>query len=230
MSLTALATFVSLTGQNARVDVERISMESGEGTFFGVSVINGLFVQGVLPGPSGGFGDRPPFTGTVTVRDSRFIGPDGGVSIGNVVGATVSVSDSVFDGVFSVFVQDVDGSMIEIADNDITTVDTWVWLATGVDLQSTAPSRIVVAGNTLRVPAGAHGVGLADMAEVPTLQACGSGRCRWTTPPTAGRAGPTEPSQTSPDPPAGLGQAPGSQASIASPVSRQNVSACWAVS
>ena len=170
MSITALAAFVSLTGQDARVDVERIAMESGEGTFFGVSVINGMFVQGILPGPSGGFGDRPPFSGTVTVRDSRFIGPDGGVSIGNVEGATVSVRDSVFDGVYSVFVQDVDGSLIEIADNDITTVDIGVWLATGVDMVSTAPSRIVVAGNTLRVPAGAHGVGVADMGEVPTLQ------------------------------------------------------------
>lgn len=86
-----------------RVDVTRIAMDSGEGTFFGVSVINGIFVQGVLPGPSGGFEDRPPFIGTVTVRDSRFLGPDGGVSIGNLEGATVSVRDSVFDGVFSVF-------------------------------------------------------------------------------------------------------------------------------
>lgn len=170
MEITALATFVSLTGDDVRVDVTRIAMESGEGTFFGVSVINGIFVQGVLPGPSGGFEDRPPFTGTVTVRDSRFIGPDGGVSIGNLEGATVSVRDSVLDGVFSVFLQDVSGSLIEIAGNDITTVDTGVWLAAGFDNPPTTPSQIVVAGNTLRVPAGAQGVVLADLGDVPSLQ------------------------------------------------------------
>ena len=170
MQITALATLVSLTGEDARVDVERVAMESGEGTFFGVSVINGIFVQGVLPGPSGGFGDRPPFSGTVTVRDSRFIGPDGGVLIHNVEGANVSVRDSVFDGVFSLVVADASDSLVEIANNDIATVDTGIELVAGLFTQPTAPSRVVITGNTLRVPAGAQGVTLADEADVPTLQ------------------------------------------------------------
>lgn len=175
MSITALATLVSLTGQDARVDVARVAMESGEGSFFGVSVINGLFVQGVLPGPSGGFGDRPPFTGTVTVRDSRFLGPDGGVLVQNADGAVVSVRGSVFDGVFSVVVSDVSGSLVEIADNDIATVDTAIELAAGQFKQQAEPSHVVITGNTLRVPAGAQGVTLADDGDVPMLQVLLSG-------------------------------------------------------
>jgi hypothetical protein len=170
MEITALATLVSLTGDDVRVDVKRIAMESDEGSFFGVSVINGIFVQGVLPGPSGGFGDRPPFTGTVTVRDSRFLGPDGGVSIQNLDGATVSVRDSAFDGVFSLYLSDMNGSFIEIANNDILAVDTAIVLAAGEFRQQTIPTRIVVAGNTLRVAAGAQGVSLADAGDVATLQ------------------------------------------------------------
>jgi hypothetical protein len=170
MEITALATLVSLTGVDVRVDVARIAMESDEGSFFGVSVINGIFVQGVLPGPSGGFGDRPPFTGTVTVRDSRFIGPDGGISIGNLDGATVSVRDSVFEGVFSVFADDLNDSFVEIANNDIATAATAIDLSAGVHKTQTAPSRVVIAGNTLGVPVGAQGVVLADMGDAPTLQ------------------------------------------------------------
>jgi hypothetical protein len=170
MQITALATLVSLTGTDARIDVARVAMESGEGSFFGVSVINGIFVQGVLPGPSGGFGDRPPFTGAVTVRDSRFIGPDGGVLVQNVEGATVSVRDSVFDGVFSLIVSDASDSLVEIANNDIATVDTGIELVAGQFKQLTAPSRVVITGNTLRVPAGAKGVTLAELGDVPTLQ------------------------------------------------------------
>jgi len=103
MEIRVLATLVSLTGDRVRVDVERVAMESGEGSFFGANVSDGLYVQGVLPGPSGGFDDRPPFSGTVTVRDSRFSGPDGGVSIENLDGAVVSIRGSTFDGVLSVY-------------------------------------------------------------------------------------------------------------------------------
>jgi len=167
---TALATVVSLTGDAARVDVERIAMEASEGTFFGVNVINGVFVQGILPGPSGGFGDRPSASGTFTVRDSRFHGLDSGVVMENLDGATVSVRDSVFDGVFTIAVSDVSDSLVEIANNDITAAENGIDVIAGMFRQPTAASRIVIAGNTLRVAADGQGVTLADEADVPTLQ------------------------------------------------------------
>ena len=167
---TALATVVSLTGEAARVDVERIAMEAGEGTFFGVNVVNGVFVQGILPGPSGGFGDRPAASGTFTVRDSRFLGLDSGVVMENLEGATVSVRDSVFDGVFTIGVSDVSDSLVEIANNDITAIENGIDVIAGMFRQPTAASRIVIAGNTLRVAGDGQGVTLADEADVPTLQ------------------------------------------------------------
>jgi hypothetical protein len=167
---TALATVVSLTGEGARVDVERIAMEAGEGTFFGVNVVNGVFVQGILPGPSGGFGDRPSASGTFTVRDSRFDGLDSGVVMENLDGATVSVRDSVFDGVFTIAVSDVSDSLVEIANNDITALENGIDIIAGMFRQPAAVSRIVISGNTLRVAADGQGVTLADEADVPTLQ------------------------------------------------------------
>jgi hypothetical protein len=171
MQIEALATLVSLTGENVRVDVERIAMESGEGPFFGVNVINGLFVQGVLPGPSGGFDDRPRVSGTVTVRDSRFVGPDGGVLVENADGATVVIEGNEIDGVLSVYVQDVANGVVEIRGNDIATVATGVFLSAGGFYTPAAAARVLVLDNTVRVAEGATGVGITDAGETPTLQA-----------------------------------------------------------
>jgi hypothetical protein len=82
----------------------------------------------------------------------------------------VSVRDSVFEGVFSVFVDDLNDSFVEIANNDIATVATAIDLSAGVHKTQTAASRVVIAGNTVRVPVGAQGVVLADMGDAPTLQ------------------------------------------------------------
>lgn len=45
-----------------------------------------------------------------------------------------------------------------------------MWLAAGRDNPPTEPSRIFVADNILRVPAGAQGVVLADFGDLPSLQ------------------------------------------------------------
>ena len=170
MELRVLATMVSLTGHRARVDVERVAIDAVEGPWFGTSLINGFFVQGVLPGPSGGFGDRPSLAGRVTIRDSRFDGPDGGVSISNLRGAEVVVSDSVFDGVYSVLVSDVGESRIEVRDNVIRSNDVAVWVAAAELRQPSGPSTVVVHGNVIQVEPGAAGVEVLDLGEPSTLR------------------------------------------------------------
>jgi hypothetical protein len=170
MEIEVLATLVAISGDRTRTDVVRVHMESGEGTWFGVNVINGIYIQGIAPGPSGGFGDRPPLAGTVTIRDSRIVGPDGSVSIENLDRATVSIRGNHFDGVLSLYVQDVAHSLIEIVDNDVSTSDTAVYLSAGGFKTPVGPSTVIVAGNTLRVGEGAHGVLLIDGGDVPTLR------------------------------------------------------------
>ena len=171
LQIEALATLVSLTGQDVRVDVERIAMESGEGSFFGFNVINGLYVQGILPGPSGGFDDRPRVSGTVTVRDSRFVGQYGGVQIENADGANVVIEGNVVDGALSVYVQDVANGVIEVRGNDISTVDTGVFVSAGGFYTPAAAGRVLVLDNTVHVREGGTGVAISDTGAVATLQA-----------------------------------------------------------
>ena len=170
MELNVLATMVSLTGHRARVDVERVAIDAVEGPWFGTSLINGFFVQGVLPGPSGGFGDRPSLAGRVTIRDARFDGPDGGVSISNLSGAEVVISDSVFDGVYSVLISDVGESRIEVQGNVIRSNDVAVWVAAGELRQPSGPSTVVVHGNLIQADPGAAGVEVLDIGEPRTLR------------------------------------------------------------
>jgi len=170
MELRVLATMVSLTGVRALVDVDRVAIDAVEGPWFGTSLINGLFVQGVLPGPSGGFGDRPFLAGRVTIRDSRFDGPDGGVSISNLSGAEVVISDSVFDGVYSVLISDVGQSRVEVRGNVIRSNDVAVWVAAGELRQPSGPSTVVLHGNLIQVAPGAVGVDVLDIGEPRTLR------------------------------------------------------------
>jgi hypothetical protein len=167
----ALLTLVSINGVDVRVDLERIAMETGWLPNGRVNVINGVYIEGVWPGPSGGFGDRPPISGTVTVRDSRFVGPDGGVAVENADGLSVVIEGNVLDGVLSVFVQDVANGVVVVRGNDIATVDTGVFVSAGGFYTPAAAGRVLVLDNTFRVGEGATGVGIDDIGETPTLEA-----------------------------------------------------------
>jgi hypothetical protein len=171
MQITALATLVSLTGQDARVDVERIAMESGEGTFFGVSVINGIFVQGVLPGRAAASGTvrRSPAPSPCATAASS--GPMAASPSRTLDGATVSVRDSVFDGVFSVYrVGRVRQPHRDRRTTTSRTVDTAIELTAG-DVQTADRSepRRDHRQHAARA-CGAQGVTLADDGDAPTLQ------------------------------------------------------------
>jgi hypothetical protein len=167
----ALLTLVSINGTDVRVDLERVAMETGTLPNGRVNVINGVYIEGVWPGPSGGFGDRPPISGTVAVRDSRVLGPDGGVAIENADGLSVVIENNVLDGVLSVFVQDVANGVIAVRGNDIATVDTGVFVSAGGFYTPAAAGRVLVLDNTIRVGEGATGVGIDDIGDTPTLQA-----------------------------------------------------------
>jgi hypothetical protein len=166
----ALLTLVSINGADVRVDLERIAMETGELPNGRVNVINGVYIEGIWPGPSGGFGDRPKVSGNVTVRDSRFVGPDGGVLVENADGLNVVIEGNTFDGILSLFVQDVANSTVEVRGNDIATVDTGVFVAAGGFYTPSATGRVLVVDNTVRVGEGATGVGIFDTGEAATLQ------------------------------------------------------------
>ena len=175
MEIRVLATLLSITGERSRVDVERVAMESGEGTFMGVNVINGIFVQGVLPGPSGGFGDRPPFEGTVTIRDSVSRGPDCGVCVENLQRATVRLLDNRFDGVLSVYIENVSESLVEVRGNELTGSEAAAFVSAGGLRTPEGPGTVVIAGNTLRTGPEGHGVLISDTGDRPTLQVLAEG-------------------------------------------------------
>lgn len=106
----------------------------------------------------------------MTIRDARFDGPDGGVSISNLSGAEVVISDSVFDGVYSVLISDVGESRIEVQGNVIRSNDVAVWVAAGELRQPSGPSTVVVHGNLIQADPGAAGVEVLDIGEPRTLR------------------------------------------------------------
>ena len=169
MDLNVLATLVMISGDRSRVDVERIAMDSGEGTFFGVNVINGLYFQGVLPGPSGGFGDRPPLSGVFTVKDSRFTGPDSSIVMTNVSDASLFIRGSYLDGNYSLYLEDFDGSTVVAVDNEIRGSAVGAYAGSGAMKNQEHPGRLVLFDNTIHTGPDGFGVQVLDYSEPASL-------------------------------------------------------------
>jgi len=171
MDINVLATLVMISGDRSRVDVERIAMDSGEGTFFGVNVINGLYFQGVLPGPSGGFGDRPPLSGVFTVKDSRFTGPDSSIVMTNVRDASLFISGSYLDGNYSLYLEDFDGSTVVAVDNEIRASVVGAYAGSGSMKNQEHRGRFVLFDNTIHAGPEGFGVQILDYSDPPSLDA-----------------------------------------------------------
>jgi hypothetical protein len=89
--IPAIAVMLVLEGDDLRVDVERIAVESAPGVFDGLSALNGIWIQGIKESPEAPILET---VGSVTIRNSRVDGPAGGVVVENVEGITVVVRDS----------------------------------------------------------------------------------------------------------------------------------------
>ncbi len=161
--IRAIAVVLSFEGQHATIDLERVSIESGEGVSFGANLLNGVFVG---PGPNRGSG-----TSQVRFRayGMRIQGPLAGISITALEGSTVLVHESSIDAAAAVEFSNVGTSLVELRGNELTGSDPAAISIVVGDAIGGATHYVVVE-NTVRVGAGdlLHGLQVNDLPGRPT--------------------------------------------------------------
>jgi hypothetical protein len=166
--IPAIAVMLVLEGDDLRVDVERVAVESVPGVFNGISVLNGVWIQGLEEHPGGPVADM---VGSVTIRESRIDGPEFGLVVSNVETFTVVVRDSFITGLEAVGISNVGRSVIEIRGNDLSGAERAVLVVHDQSgRRPLGPSTILVTDNRLRTlgGAGAYAVGVRDAGLTPT--------------------------------------------------------------
>jgi hypothetical protein len=166
--IPAIAVMLVLEGDDLRVDVERIAVESAPGVFDGLSALNGIWIQGIKESPEAPILET---VGSVTIRNSRVDGPAGGVVVENVEGITVVVRDSQITAFEAVSIWNVGRSVIEIRGNDLAGRDRAVGVTSDPGgWRPQGPTTVLVTGNRLRTlgASDAVAVGIDDRGQTPT--------------------------------------------------------------
>jgi hypothetical protein len=166
--IRALAALLWFEGDDLRVDMQRVAVESGPGDLDGLSVLNGVWVQGLEAYPGSAV---PDMVGSFTFREGRIDGPGNGLVASNVETFAVAVRDSVITGFDAVAASNVGRSTIEIRGNDLSGRERAVHVVH--DQSGRTPlgaSTIIVVDNHLRTlgDAGAVAVRVTDAGETPT--------------------------------------------------------------
>ncbi len=172
MEFAAMASSLVITGERADATVERITVEGADGPdgpFAGYNMINGIYIEGVLPDEDGNW--TRPLRGTFTVRDNTFRHVGSGSPLANLIDSQVVITDNRYeDLLYGMDVQHLIGSTVEIRDNVMDDVGTGAEVIQGAEAVAGAPSTMLIHGNTIRGLDGV-GVGLYGAEDADTLRA-----------------------------------------------------------
>jgi hypothetical protein len=169
MEFTVMAASLVVTGEVADARIERVTVEGEEGPFQGYNLINGVYVEGLLPDDEG----QPtrPLRGTFSVRDNTFRTLAYGSPLFNLEDSLVVIADNLYEDVFSALdTQDLSGSTVEIRDNVIDGPTVGFEIIQGSSAVPETASTLLVHGNELR-GVGAIGIGLDGAEGADTLRA-----------------------------------------------------------
>ena len=169
MEFTAMAASLVITGDVADARVERVAVEGEEGSFQGYNLINGVYVEGLLPDDEG----QPtrPLRGTFSVRDSTFRTLAYGSPLFNLEDSLVVIADNRYQDVFSAMdAQDLAGSTVEIRDNVIDGPTVGFEIIQGAASVPDEASTLIVHGNDFR-GVRTIGIGLDGAEGADTLRA-----------------------------------------------------------
>jgi len=143
----ALWSLLLLEGTSLRVDVEHVAIEAVPGAPGRFSVLNGLWIRGLEDVPG-----RPirAMTGTVTIRDSRIHGPEGGLFVSYAEATTVVLRDSVIVADEAVGLINLGTSLVEVRGNDLASGGPAVVLMLHHRGEPSGASTLVLTDNVLR--------------------------------------------------------------------------------
>ena len=169
MEFTVMASSLVITGERADATLERITVEGSDGAFEGYNIINGIYIEGLLPDEDGN--PTRPLHGTFTVRDSTFRHVAYGSPLFNLISAQALIADNRYEDLIAgMDTQDLAGSTVEIRGNVMDDVDIGVEVIQGSWAVPEGLSTMLIHGNTIR---GVEriGVGLDGAEGADTLRA-----------------------------------------------------------
>lgn len=161
--IRALAVIVELIGRFARVDMERVALDAGEGVFYGTNVLNGIFV--LLESD----GDEPAPASRITFRDGRIVGASSGITVAGLENAVVQVRDSIVEAPdLGLEIVNVGTSLVELRGNRLRGESAAISVAVTEVLDG--PTTWIVVDNTVIVDpsADAYGVRVEELPGRPT--------------------------------------------------------------
>ncbi len=184
--IDALYAFVSVTGLQANVSVDHVTMIGGPGDFtvlspFLFNVVNGIFPQALLlePGSTvtfgkprkGPVGDLLPLEVNFRITDSSFYTINGPIDFEDLVDSTATVSRNLFDTVEWGFIQIYMSNSTTTVSQNIAQNVLGHWAVEAYNSGSFSaligcerPSQITIAGNDFEIPGPGGGVLVLDFA------------------------------------------------------------------
>jgi hypothetical protein len=169
MEFTVMAASLLITGEVADAVVERVTVEGGEGSFQGYNLINGVYIEGLLPDANGE--PTRPLRGTFAVRDSTFRSLAYGSPLFNLTDSLARIEGNRYEDVFSALdSQDLSATTVEIRDNVVDGAGIGFEIIQGSWAVPEEPSTLLLHGNEVR---GVEivGVGLDGAEGADTLRA-----------------------------------------------------------
>ena len=185
----AMVATLLITGTRADAVIERITVQGAAGNFAGSNLINGLYIEGILPNPDGPWAidASPPLAGTFVVRDSHFTNAGYNLATTNLIDSIVLIERNTFDdspvvdgGARDIDLLDHANTVTIIRDNQLDGVrGMGIHVAQGDFLSDLAPSFYLIEGNRIRARATGQGIVLSDNLwtgdAAPTLDAVVTG-------------------------------------------------------
>lgn len=153
----AMVATLLITGTRADAVIERIGVEGSAGNFAGSNLINGRYIEGMMPNPGGPWSidSSPPLQGTFVVRDSSFTNAAFNLATTNLLDSLVLIEGNTFDASPGV---DGGASDIDLLDSSTTVTivrsnrlngvrGTEIHFVRGEFLTDLEPSLFLVSGN-----------------------------------------------------------------------------------
>lgn len=169
MEFTVMASSLVVTGERADALLERIAVQGADGPFEGYNIINGIYIEGLLPDAEGN--PTRPLTGRFTVRDSAFRHVAYGSPLFNLLDSQALIAHNEYEDLLvGMDTQDLSGSTVEIRDNVMRDVRAGVEVIQGSQSVPTAASTLVIHRNDVAGPEW-FGVGLNGAEDADTLRA-----------------------------------------------------------
>lgn len=169
MEFTVMASSLVITGERADAVLERITVQGAEGGFEGYNIINGIYIEGLLPDAEGN--PTRPLRGTFAVRDSAFRQVAWGSPLFNLIDSQAVILGNTYEDLMvGMDMQDLIGSTVEIRDNVMRDVGGGVEVIQGSWAVPSASSTVLIQRNDIAGPSS-FGIGLSGAEDADTLRA-----------------------------------------------------------